>query len=175
MTCSADTYKVRLRVLAETTLSSAFATERACPRLPDGLIAGVDNIYVRDLRLERPDARHGAPALTTRGPSIVAHTSLEARHEARAEVSGLDATALATLPSAQHVRHVARMSQEPAERAGTKRDETGRGGMTTSKHSGRLRGKGAILLGVSHRPAWVRFPPPPIRMMGGALRGCPQV
>jgi len=33
--------------------------------------------------------------------------------------------------------------------------------MTTPNYSGQLRGKGAILLGVSHRPAWVRFPPPP--------------
>ena len=38
----------------------------------------------------------------------------------------------------------------------------GRGGISTPKHSGRLRGKGAILLGVSHRPARVRFPPPPL-------------
>ncbi len=53
------------------------------------------------------------------------------------------------------------MSQERAEWAGTGRDRRGRGGMTTPKHSGRLRGKGAILLGVSHRPARVRFPPPP--------------
>jgi len=58
-------------------------------------------------------------------------------------------------------RHVARMSQEPAEYAGTGRDETGRGGIPTPKHSGRLRGKGAILLEVSHRPARVRFPPLP--------------
>jgi hypothetical protein len=48
------------------------------------------------------------------------------------------APALATRPSAHHVRHVARMSQEPAECAGTGRDETGRGGITTPSHSGRL-------------------------------------
>jgi hypothetical protein len=59
--------------------------------------------------------------------------------------------------------HVARMSQEPAECAGTGRDDTGRGGISTPNHSGRLRGKGAILLKVSHRPARVRFPPPPAR------------
>ncbi len=56
------------------------------------------------------------------------------------------------------------MSQERAERAGTGRDETGRGGITTPNHSGRLRGKGAILLEVSHRPVRVRFPPPPIEV-----------
>jgi hypothetical protein len=56
---------------------------------------------------------------------------------------------------------VACMSQDPAERAGTGRDDTGRSGITTPNHSGRLQGKGAILLEVSHRPAWVRFPPPP--------------
>jgi len=71
--------------------------------------------------------------------------------------------ALSTSPSAHHVRHVARMSQEPAERTGTGRDETGRGGITTPNHSGRLRGKGAILLEVSHRPERVRFPLPPSR------------
>ncbi|HEX8538945.1 MAG TPA: DUF2243 domain-containing protein [Cystobacter sp.] len=56
------------------------------------------------------------------------------------------------------------MSQEPAERAGTGRDDTGRGGIPTPKHSGRLQGKGAILLGISHRPARVRFPPPPLKV-----------
>ena len=66
-------------------------------------------------------------------------------------------------PSAHHVRHVARMSQEPAERSGTGRDETGCGGIPTPKHSERLRGKGVILLGVSHRSARVRFPPPPLK------------
>ncbi len=35
--------------------------------------------------------------------------------------------------------------------------------MTTPKHSGRLRGRGAILPGVSHRPARVRFAPPPMK------------
>ena len=62
-------------------------------------------------------------------------------------------------------RHVASMSREPAERVGTGRDDTGRGGIATPKHSGRLRGKGAILLEVSHRPARVRFPPPPLKEM----------
>src|SRR6218665_745889 len=56
------------------------------------------------------------------------------------------------------------MSQEPAERAGTGWDDTGRGGILPSNGSGRLRGKGAILLGVSHRPARVRFPPPPLEV-----------
>ena len=56
------------------------------------------------------------------------------------------------------------MSQEPAEWTGTGRDRRGRGGISTPKHSGRLRGKGAILLGVSHRPARVRFPPLPIEV-----------
>jgi DNA-binding HxlR family transcriptional regulator len=49
-------------------------------------------------------------------------------------------------------RHVARMSQERAERSGTGRDETGRGGIPTPMHSGRLQGKGANLLEVSQRP-----------------------
>jgi hypothetical protein len=70
------------------------------------------------------------------------------------------APALATKPNSQYARHVARMSQEPAERAGTGRDDTGRGGISTPKQSGRSRGKGAILLRVSHHPARVRFPPP---------------
>src|SRR5262249_46181295 len=68
---------------------------------------------------------------------------------------------LATSPSAHYVCHVARMSQEPVECAGTERDNMGLGGITTPSHSGRLRGKGAILLEVSHRPARGRFPPPP--------------
>jgi hypothetical protein len=50
----------------------------------------------------------------------------------------------------------------PAERDGTARDDTGRGGIPTPKYSGRLRSKGAILLEVSHRPARVQFPPPPL-------------
>jgi hypothetical protein len=44
---------------------------------------------------------------------------------------------------------------------GTGRDYRGRGGIPTPKHSGRLRGKGANLLEVSHRPARLRFPPLP--------------
>ncbi|AKJ03986.1 putative membrane protein [Archangium gephyra] len=39
-----------------------------------------------------------------------------------------------------------------------------RGQISAPKHSRRLRGKGAILLGVSHRPARVRFPPSPIEV-----------
>ncbi len=54
-------------------------------------------------------------------------------------------------------------------RNGLEQDETGRGGIPTPKHSGRLRGKGAILLEVSHRPARVRFPPPPTLTGGGWL------
>jgi hypothetical protein len=64
-------------------------------------------------------------------------------------------------PHSNGRRHVARMSQEPAEWDGTGRNEPGCGGITTSGHSERLRGKGAILLEVSHRPARVRFQPPP--------------
>jgi len=63
--------------------------------------------------------------------------------------------------------HVCRRSV----RNGMGRDETGRGGITTPKHSGRLRGKGTILLEVSHRPAWVRFPPLPIEALSPSAFG----
>ncbi len=58
--------------------------------------------------------------------------------------------------------HVACMPHKPAEWPGTGRDSEGRGGTPTLNRSGRLQGKGEILLGVSYRPAWVRFPPPPL-------------
>ncbi len=90
-----------------------------------------------------------APALTTR-PALTCQPGRSPR-----------GSALTMSLSADYVRHVARMSQEPAECVGTGRDDMGRGGITTPSHSGRLRGKGAILLEVSHRPARVRFPPPP--------------
>jgi hypothetical protein len=44
----------------------------------------------------------------------------------------------------------------------------GRGGITTPNHFGRLQGKGAILLRVSHRPAWIRFFGHVYRKSGGA-------
>ena len=41
------------------------------------------------------------------------------------------------------------------------RDDTGRGGITTPGHSGRLRGKGAILLGSLAPPGAGSIPAPP--------------
>ncbi len=78
------------------------------------------------------------------------------------------ATLASCAPPLVRVCRVARMSQEPAEWPGTGRDSRGCGGITTPKHCGRLRGKGTILLGVSHRPARVRFPPPPPSTRAGA-------